>query len=184
MDYQKTYIECFQDNNYSNDHHIQYDWIIQKIKNYKNLNRLVDIGSGRGQLIKLLKTKFPESKITSLDLQNFHNIEDIEFIQSDLSRKQDREINKNRKFDILTCLDVFEHLDKNFINDVIEMCSNMSDYCLFSIANHSDKHHGVELHTIQENDLWWEKILTPFFQIKTKEIKYSGRLYLYECIKL
>jgi hypothetical protein len=81
----------------------------------------------------------------------------------------------------LTCTDVFEHLDKSFIEDVILVCSKLSKMCIFAIANHSDIIENIELHTIQENDTYWDNKLKKNFEIKKKSIHCNGRLYFYVC---
>ena len=63
------------------------------------------------------------------------------------------------------------------------MCSMLSNNCVLAIANHSDVMNGIELHTIQENDKWWELYLTKYFVIEKKEIRYNGTLYMYFCTK-
>uniref|UniRef100_A0A6C0HBS4 Methyltransferase domain-containing protein n=1 Tax=viral metagenome TaxID=1070528 RepID=A0A6C0HBS4_9ZZZZ len=186
MDYLQVYKDAFNNATYSNEHHIQYDFaaneILFKINDPTTNFKLIDIGSGRGQLINLVKKRFINSNITSADLNNFHNNNDVNFVKCNLSNPDNRDALLNSKYDILTCTDVFEHLDKFFIEDVIEMCSKLSDVCIFAIANHSDIINNVELHTIQENDLWWDEKLNKFFYIEKKEIKYEGILYLYVCI--
>lgn len=142
---------------------------------------MIDIGSGRGQLIKLIKEKCNNINITSSDIDKFNNI-DVNFIKYDLSSDNDRKCLLKDNYDILTCTDVFEHLDKSFIDDTISLCSKLSKICIFAIANHSDIINNIELHTIQENDLWWDEYLKKYFYVEKKEINYNGRLYMYVCI--
>ena len=189
MDYINIYSKCFQNNDYSNAHHIQYDFVIENInisisqKLLPEKYNLIDIGSGRGQLISLLKKNILSPiEITSVDLKKFHNEDVYNFIQADLSNESDRKKICTKTYDILTCTDVFEHLDKNFIEKVIEMCSKTSKICILCIANHSDIINGVQLHTIIENDTWWENLLLKYFDIKHKETKYGKRLFEYVCI--
>jgi hypothetical protein len=113
-------------------------------------------------------------------LKKFHN-ENADFIGCDLSSSRDRTKLTEQKYDVLCCTDVFEHLDKTFIDDVIHMCSLLSPTCVLCIANHSDILNGVELHTIQENDSWWESRMKKHFNIIRKEVKYDGKLYMYLC---
>jgi len=134
-------------------------------------------------LISLLKTNILKpSQITSVDLKKFHNEDVYSFIQADLSNENDRKIIYSKKYDILTCTDVFEHLDKNFIEEVIKMCSKTSKICILCIASHTDFRNGIELHTIIENDIWWEELLLKYFNIKHKETKYDNMLFEYVCI--
>lgn len=183
MNYLHTYNCAFSDSEYSASHHIQYDMVIRSLLNKFNPSdqfTLIDIGSGRGHMIRMIKNIFPNCKITSVDINNYHNIADIQFIQSDLSNKEDRNNLQNNKYDVLICLDVLEHLDYSFINDVFELFHNMSNYNLFAIANHSDIFNGIELHTIQENETWWNNIINKLYYIKYFEKTTDNRLYYYE----
>jgi hypothetical protein len=183
MDYSKIYSTCFKNIDYSNDEHIQYSFVIKNIIELNlNQNSIIEIGSGRGQnLLKILNNKdnLKNLKITSVDLDNYHNLDIDEFIKCNLSKKDDIDALLTNKYDILICTDVFEHLDKSFIEDVIKMCSKISTYSIFAIANHSDIWNGIELHTIQENDIWWENLLNKYFILDKKEVHYNGRLYMY-----
>jgi trans-aconitate methyltransferase len=185
MDYLKTYSLAFSKISYSSDHHIQYDYAIsQLLYNFdiQSTFTCIDIGSGRGQLIKMIKDVFPNSIITSVDLEKFNN-ENVNFKQCNLSNANERNSLTTNIYDVLCCTDVFEHLDKSFIEDVIQMCSILSNKCVLAIANHSDVQNGIELHTIQENDNWWDSYLTKYFIIEKKEMHYDGRLYMYFCTK-
>jgi len=185
VNYLNIYETCFDNESYSKDHHIQYDFVVDEIKKLfinktESEFSLIDIGSGRGQLINLIQKNFNNVKITSVDLKKFNDL-DINFIKCNLSLENERELLKNNVYDVLSCTDVFEHLDKSFIEEVISLCSSLSKNCIFAIANHSDIINNIELHTIQENDIWWEKYLLKYFEIKEKHIKYDNRLYMYTC---
>ncbi len=183
MDYTTLYTNTFNDINYSNIHHYQYDFVLQTVVSLnKPSNSIIDIGSGRGQAIVALnnlKAMIPNYSITSVDLKRFHNVEVNQFIECNLSVEDDRKKLLKNKYDMLVCTDVFEHLDKTFINQVIEMCSHLAPTAILAIANHSDIFDGIELHTIQENDTWWDDRLSQHFIINKKTIKPD--LYLYVC---
>jgi 2-polyprenyl-3-methyl-5-hydroxy-6-metoxy-1,4-benzoquinol methylase len=186
MDYKKVYETTFAFPRYSADHHIQYDYILDIIKQY-NLqnNKIIDIGSGRGHLINMINnSNIPNMTITSVDLKQFHNYHVNTFIECDLSKEEDRNKLINDNYDILICTDVFEHLDKSFIEDVVIMCAKLSKKCIFGIANHSDIWNGVQLHTIQENDIWWDNLLNKYFYINKKDIMCDNQLYMYVCTSL
>ena len=186
MNYLDVYKKCFGVETYSNCHHIQYDWVIDNIKkkfNREDIINIIDIGSGRGQTISLIKQNFPNSKITSVDLEKFHPYDVEQFIPCDLSSSSDRS-KINGIYDVLICTDILEHLDKSFIKDVVEMCSKLSKYCLFAIANHSDMLNNIELHTIQEKNDWWENIINLFFIIQNYSCHFNNTLYLYEVLTI
>jgi 2-polyprenyl-3-methyl-5-hydroxy-6-metoxy-1,4-benzoquinol methylase len=183
MDFLNVYSSAFANKDYSGKHHIQYDYVLQKVLELNLLNnKIVDIGSGRGKIIKMLnenKALLKNNEITSVDLKQFHSEPVDAFIPCNLSNPEDRNLLLEKKYDILICTDVFEHLQKSFIEDVICMCSRLADICILSIANHSDVWNGIELHTIRENDKWWENALLKYFVIEDKQTVYGGRLYNY-----
>ena len=185
MDYLSVYTNAFNIPSYSAEHHIQYDYIIEAILRFNNSsNNIIDIGSGRGHVIKMLNNipnKLDNYSITSVDLDKFHSQSCNNFIKCNLSNENNRQVLLNSVYDIVICTDVFEHLDKSYIEEVIKLCSKLGSKCVFGIANHSDILNGVELHTIQENDLWWDNILIKYFNIIKKDIFYDGRLYMYVC---
>jgi chemotaxis methyl-accepting protein methylase len=113
----------------------------------------------------------------------YHSENVDNFIRCDLSSPVQRDALLVKQFDILTCTDVLEHLDKSFIEDVLRLYSSLSTYSILAIANHSDIIDGVELHTIQENDTWWENYILKYFSIVDKQTFYNGRLYMYVCKK-
>jgi hypothetical protein len=84
MDYYNIYTKAFSDKNYSHDHHIQYDWVIELLKKRYSIQDKftlidIDIGSGRGHMLKLIHNNFPNSVITSVDLDNFHNLDFVDY---------------------------------------------------------------------------------------------------------
>ena len=184
MNYLDVYTNSFNTSSYSASHHVQYDYVIDVLKSrYQpdSVFSIIDIGSGRGQLIALIRSTFKNSVITSVDLHKFHPYEVNTFITCDLSNNNDR--NKiTGTYDVVVSTDVFEHLDKSFINDIITMCSRLSNTCIFAIANHSDIINGIELHTIQEPHTYWNALLEPYFTIQEIIIMHDNQLYLYNCI--
>jgi 2-polyprenyl-3-methyl-5-hydroxy-6-metoxy-1,4-benzoquinol methylase len=183
MDFLSIYTRAFGNLTYSAEHHIQYDYVLKNIFMFGlKSNKIIDIGSGRGHIIRLLnscKERLEDFSITSVDLKKFHGETVDEFIPCDLSKPDNRGNLLNKHYDILVCTDVFEHLEKSFIEDTIKMCAQLSKKCIFCIANHSDVFDGVELHLIQESDLWWENILNKYFNLSNKEVHFGGRLYNY-----
>ena len=189
MDYHKTYSETFKNSDYASLGHNdpKFNYILNKIEE-KEITSIIDVGSGRGSLIELIKDKFLNVKLLSIDLDKFSQI-NVDFMKVDLSNDNDRKnLYEIEKHELLTCLDVLEHLDKSFINEVLSLFSNISDRCIFTIANHSDVWNGVELHTIQEDFSYWEPILLKYFKIVHYEEMYiennKPRLYFLELVSI
>lgn len=182
MDYAKIYTDAFNIIDYSKNHHIQYDYVIEQLKKLYATNdifELIDIGSGRGHLIGLVKEHFPNAIITSVDLHKFHDNHVDYFIECNLMENNDRVKLLGKKYNVLVCTDVLEHLDKRYINEVFQLFYSLADKALIAIANHSDILNGVELHTIQESDIWWDNCITKYYKICQCIHKYDGILYMY-----
>ena len=145
-----------------------------------NLKSLVDIGTGHGLLLQIAHEINFQTELTSIDLKNYHGLNYVTHITTDITNKEDRD-KITGKFEILTCLDCLEHVEEKDIYNVLEMFSRLSDIFLFSIANHSDIIDGVELHLIQKDSLWWTNKLSEFFDITYFEFLMDNRLYLYKC---
>jgi len=82
--------------------------------------KIADAGSGFGQYVYYLSKKFPEAKITGLDIKQ-EQVDDcntffgklnegnrISFQYADLTRISDREV-----YDLILCVDVMEHIEED-----------------------------------------------------------------------
>lgn len=179
MKYKKIYNEIFSNNIEYNNHIIdrdRYNFAINEVIN-KNYKKIIDISSGRGYYIKYLMEHDKTIDITSTDISKFNDI-DIRFIELDLVNKEDY-LKLNPQYDFLTCLDVLEHIEEEYIDQVLEFLSNIATNFCFSIANHSDIQKGVELHLIQKNKEWWDNKLNNYFTIYNSYSIYNNRLYCY-----
>jgi len=183
MGYKKTYTHLFETKDYSihGINELRYQISNDYVKK-NNVQNMVDIGSGRGILLDLLNKENPNLKILSTDLNKFHNL-NFDFKEIDLSNK-DTFFNIDNKFQLLTCLDVLEHLEKHCIEDVFKWFSEVSENQVLTIANHSEILHGEEIHLIQEDTSYWEPIVSKYFDIVHKEEKVflthlGQRNYLY-----
>lgn len=183
MDYKNTYKTLFNTETYSihNSTEYRYQLVLDYLKN-NNVKKLIDISSGRGVMLGLIKEQFPNIEIVSTDLEKFHNIDVSKFHEVDLS-KEETLFDVDEKFDLLTCLDVLEHLDKSFIDKVFKWFSRISKHQIMTIANHSEIMNGVEIHTIQEDMSYWRPVIEDYLNIDEEDSKtfiHMGRPhYLY-----
>lgn len=171
MDYKSTYSELFSTVEYSrhNETEFRYQLVLEYLKN-NNVKKIIDISSGRGVMLDMIKKQYPHIEITSTDLSKFHDVDVKEFREVDLSNK-DTLFEVDEKYDLLTCLDVLEHLDDSFIKDVFEWFSKISKKQILTIANHSEIQNGVEIHTIQEDMSYWSPIIEGFLTINEVDHK-------------
>jgi 2-polyprenyl-3-methyl-5-hydroxy-6-metoxy-1,4-benzoquinol methylase len=182
FDYESVYSDIFSKPPYSSDDHIQYHYVLLKIHElgFSGNFSVLDISSGRGYLINHIHKLYPKTRITSSDIKRFHQEDVSHFIKCDLSSEEDRNnLLASGTYDIITCTDVLEHLEKSFIIDVIETISKLANYAILAIANHSDIWEGYELHIIQEGNEYWEDLITQYFEIVDKQNTYNDMLMMY-----
>jgi len=174
-----TYKNIFNGNDGYNLHIIdkeRYDFVIDDVIRYKH-KKLIDISSGRGFLIKYLKELIRDIEITSTDLEKFNNL-DVEFIRLDLCEKDDYK-NVMGTYDLLSCLDVLEHVEEKYIDDILMFFRTLSNRFCLGVANHPDIQNGIELHLIQEDKDWWDRKLSKYFKIIESFKMYDDKLYCY-----
>lgn len=179
MDYKKTYEKSFENANYNlhSDQEFRFQYVINALQQTK-VSSVIDISSGRGNLINVIKNFDQNIKITSTDLKKFHNYE-VPFFEVNLCEPDTFKNITPNKFDMLTCLDVMEHIESGCVENVIKVFSEISKFSVLTIANHSDILNGVELHLIQENLTYWKPIIEKHFVIVDQQEHYNGRLYLF-----
>jgi SAM-dependent methyltransferase len=141
---------------YINLHSIQSaNEIVPLVLQIINVKSILDVGCGQGAWLSVWK-KMGVQSICGIDGShvNLNNlfIEKENFISANLSNSYPK---INRKFDLITCLEVAEHLPRHKSENFIKFLTMHSSYVLFSAAQIGQ---GGENH-INENKLsYWAKI--------------------------
>ena len=160
-----------------------YDRVLKNIENLA-IGTCLDVGSGRGIMIDYFKEHRPEIKVYSSDLEKFHH-HNVDFMAIDLFKPEtlDRIETEWPKMDLITCLDVMEHLPSSVIDEVFSRISRLGRIAIFTIANHPDVHNGVELHLTKENAEYWSNQLKKYYEIAVHEDYVFGtnELYYFAC---
>jgi methylase of polypeptide subunit release factors len=75
MDYKKIYESSFNQTGYNlhPDNEFRFQFVNDYIKT-NEINSIIDIGSGRGNILKIIKETYPNVEVTSTDIKKFHNI--------------------------------------------------------------------------------------------------------------
>lgn len=180
MRYKKVYRKAFSVERYSSDptalnYQLPLDFIVE---HQASIESVIDVSSGRGHLLKKLQDEF-DFYLLSTDLEKFNDL-DVDFIQANLIESNDLRKFKTMRFDVLTCLDVLEHIEEQYIDSVLEALSEVADHTLFTIANHSDVWNGVELHLIRKGINYWSAKLAKYFDIRFQESFKKNRLFYFE----
>jgi hypothetical protein len=168
MDYLNIYSELFNANynEYGgSEKSIQY--CINFIKK-NNIKTLIDISTGTGTFPKFVSKEIKNINITCTDLNKFNDLNN-KFIIVDLSKNEDLKKIETNGYELLTCLDVLEHLDKSFIDNILMNFARISKNVILTIANHSDIQNDIELHTIIENMSYWGPEIEKYFNIVNQE---------------
>lgn len=147
-------------------------------KNKGKFKSHIDVSSGKGFFFDFIADLGLCS--ISTDLKKFHSL-NIPFIEIDLTNKEDLNKLKENHYDVLTCTGVLEHIEEEYVDDVLKTFSEISDVCLLTIAKHSDVQFGIVLHVIIEDENWWRQRLLKYFELKNLEMFYDdGRLFYFE----
>jgi len=125
---------------------------IEKFIEGKKILSLLDYGCGKGDLINHMRLKFSEHTIAGFDIAS-----------DEYSQKPDE------KFDLVTCMDVLEHVEygslTNVLGDIKNYCGK---YFICSIANYPAKktlEDGRNAHITQLPFSAWFAILSTQFRI-------------------
>lgn len=139
------------------------------------INSMVDIGAGRGAIVKYFLDTYPNMDILSTDLDKFHPYP-IRFQQIDLSTE---DFSLDKVYDLITCYDVIEHLAEPHSVNILSKLRPYGKYFLYAIANHSDVHQGYELHLTKRNKDFWDNEIAKHYEIINSETAHRNLLYMY-----
>lgn len=136
---------------------IPYAPIIKKIIHKNNLKNLLDYGCGKGEFYD------NDFKLDNIDYPSFRELWGIDIDLYDPCYEKYNILNQNKKYDIVICIDVLEHIPEEDISSVLNLISNLSNkYILLNVACYSAQAllpNGENAHiNIQEPKWWYEKI--------------------------
>lgn len=156
----------------------QYRLIRDTVKRFSPAT-VIDVGSGRGNVLKAIHADNPGIVIDTVDLKNFHG---LQFVKThyDLDVAVDS-VEHIGKHDLAICADVLEHIPMESINRVLSSVKSMGINHVFTIANHSDVNNGVELHLIREAILWWTRLIEQHFIVIESGTMIPERLFYFIC---
>jgi len=181
MKYEEIYSDVFKNKrSYNSNNSLSYQKSIEfltEIEKENTIDSIIDIGSGKGNLLKRLPR---DKEIFSYDLDCFYDKNSLKYVSfQKLNLSQKEQLQSIKEADFLFCLDVLEHLEEEHIGSILKVFSEKANFCFFAIANHSDIVRGVELHLIQEDQVYWNKKINKYFKIISFETLYDNRLMLY-----
>lgn len=76
---------------------------------------------------------------------------------------------EDNKFDVVTCMDVMEHIPEEDVDLVIAEIARVGKECLFGISYRSSIRMDMELHVTRHNCAWWaEKMICYYKEVHTR----------------
>ncbi len=133
--------------------------IVLKWVKKNQFRNVLDVGSGRGHYLRLLRKNTIE--VTGLEPSKVivDTLNDYDVINDDILGL----VKQGKQWESLICMDVLEHIEPAEIENTVSALATLSPKALLGIANHSDVWHGTELHLIQEGPSWWKKLLPRYY---------------------
>lgn len=133
------------------------------LSQYIQPNSVLDIGCGIGTWLKVFQDK-GINDIVGVDGSNVEKkllaIPSNNFVEHNLTQP----LNLNRKFDLVVCLEVAEHLPIEFADNIIDILTVHSDNILFSAA--LPMQHGQNHLNEQPFKFWVEKFNLRGYTVK------------------
>ncbi|MBI4686998.1 MAG: glycosyltransferase [Nitrospirae bacterium] len=149
-----------------------------------DVNTVLDAGAGRGGFYKLIKNRYDVDGIepSTVAIETFHKddsrIINI-YVQELITHFPDN------KFDVVTCLDVLEHIPHADIDVAIYSLNRVGKkYFIFSVANHEDFWDGMDLHVSLFSFEEWEGRFNKYFKVISKNVTHKGKSCIYLLEKL
>jgi SAM-dependent methyltransferase len=128
--------------------------IVPVIINLLEPSSVVDLGCGIGTFLHLFK-KHGVNRVLGIDgkwankelLKKY--LSENEFYEANIENK----IEINEKFDIAICLEVAEHIDSTFADNIVSSLTNLSDIIIFAAAIPNQ---GGQNHVNEQYPKYWE----------------------------
>jgi len=157
-------------------------------------NALLDIGMGTGELINIVKTKFNVKCGIDFDYNSFcicrkrfEGTSDIHLFHGETNILKD--LFDDFKFDVITALDVLEHLSKKECEETLRICFdllNEGGFFIFSGPGVFEKiriHFGLSpTHLHSHSPFGWKKIIEKagfkIVNVETVEFPLVNKKYL------
>lgn len=105
-----------------------FRWIVAAIA--RNAKSLVDVGCGRGDFLRYIRSQSPGLALCGIDLSTNAKQEGIEFIQGDVFT-----MSLNRRFDVVVSLAAIEHVPdiRDFVSTLVELCTPNGQIIIMTI---------------------------------------------------
>ena len=149
----------------------------------------VDVGSGRGGMLRLIREAEIPTVTFSVDVEKFHDELHCVMLLLDLADPETPAKLQRLcpQADLLVCLDVLEHLPENAIEPLLRAFATISRRVVTSVANHPESPYGTELHLTRWSKEQWDEVFRRHFEIEDSRVEApnpeSNPSFLYRLIR-
>jgi 2-polyprenyl-3-methyl-5-hydroxy-6-metoxy-1,4-benzoquinol methylase len=151
------------------------DDLVQTVK--ENRWTVLDVGCGRGQVVKLLR----DHRIKAVGIDPFLPADTSHCLRGDLAHL----LTLGCRADVVVSFDVLEHLSEDGALGLLRLMGEVSNRCLVAIANMDDVHQvgdrQIDLHQIKEPAPWWCKLMrrAGWDNLRLKTLPYPERFFIW-----
>lgn len=176
--YYEIYDKVFKNPGYANTFRGQVGYKkLQQFLDIANFKSILDIGAGRGEAAKVIKEKYPDCEVTSIDLKDYRNSINKQYSNFLAINLMDPIISLPI-VEAIICLGVLEHVEETHLNKILSTFSRVTKHMLLTVAINSDKTSGRELHVTQKSMEYWEELVLNWFEITYSE--QIGKLVIFQ----
>lgn len=122
--------------------------------NHFNINSILDVGCGRGAWLSIAKRK-GVSSVFGID-GDYVDLKTLLISQNEFEKKDiEQPFELKKKFDLVQCLEVGEHINKEKSDVLVKNLTKHGDFILFSAAQPGQ---GGTNHINEQEIKFWQKI--------------------------
>jgi len=140
--------------------------MVKQWYDYFKPESVLDLGCGRGCYLFFWKwfTNCWGIELSGWAVKNSYN---PNILQGDITNPKNYIIDAEKNWDLITAIDVFEHLTKEQLDKTLQNMQKYGNKFLFSIPFEGDPNLELDpTHIIKESKEWWSKKLSQYFKIK------------------
>lgn len=127
--------------------------VLEVLRKHFQFTSVLDVGCGIGSWLRVLEDDFGVKDYLGVDASSFDSsifhIEESQYLQRDLQQL----FHIDRRFDLVMCLEVAEHLSEKAADTIVNTLVAHSDVVLFSAAIPGQ---GGQMHINEQWQSWWQ----------------------------
>lgn len=148
---------------------LKHPLMVKQWADYFKPESVLDLGCGRGPYLYFWKWFVKNCGGIEISKWAVENAFTSNIIQDDITKPDNYDIveDENTDTDLITAIDVLEHLNEEQLNRTLDLMSNYGKRFLFSIPFLGDPNLEADsTHIIKETKEWWVEKLLQYFNIR------------------